>query len=515
MAKELIYRLSNPSYTIYHRAALGGLAATVRAWGANKPEGIEAELQNDYVRLTWNDELPDQEALRRILAASFKLNKDKLIDLPGQAIADDQDDLRLAIHNGLKHTFFQHPQSCQTEKQVQTLRIKSVDEEGEGDFLTYKPIIGYAHQPSHKALAIKRRLLDPFHKGDLPSSVAVPQWMVPGSQTGASELEVSSENALLLLFLIVSCPVFHLRPRTYKEKAQYCVIFPDVRDLRKFGLALGRASKADTSVMNFTSSYLGRIAGGLEEAALKFMIDLKAGDLSSESSVSGCLAVAMGEVSWDPKQNNRSLIVKLNVDYPEIDVFYAANRLLGQAKFRKSKEGVVYAELRSHIPELIAANLAVERHWCSNFKLLVSDKKDFQRMNYSKGGLKAMKEAIKDADDQAIIRAFHEAWRLTMGELGERSRHGEFIFEHKVETEREKMRNAILRAKTADALASWFLRFCADATKGKSLSPLRDDAEHIRKFIFNQRNFDRFQNLCLFALVSYASDESKNTKGEK
>ena len=70
MAKELIYRLSDPGYTIYHRAALGGLAATVRAWGMNKPEGIEAELQNDYVRLAWTDELPDQEALRRVLAAS-------------------------------------------------------------------------------------------------------------------------------------------------------------------------------------------------------------------------------------------------------------------------------------------------------------------------------------------------------------------------------------------------------------------------------------------------------------
>jgi CRISPR-associated protein Cas8a1/Csx13 len=148
-------------------------------------------------------------------------------------------------------------------------------------------------------------------------------------------------------------------------------------------------------------------------------------------------------------------------------------------------------------------------------KSLVNDKKEFQRMNYSLGGLKAMKQAIKDADDQAIVRALHEAWRLTMGELGARSREGEFIFGHKVETEREKIRNAILRAKTADALASWFLRFCADATKGNSLSPLRDDAERIRKFIFNQRNFDRFQNLCLFALVSYASDENKNTKGEK
>ena len=43
MEKELTYRLSNPNYTIYHRAALGGLAATIRAWGTNPPDGITVQ----------------------------------------------------------------------------------------------------------------------------------------------------------------------------------------------------------------------------------------------------------------------------------------------------------------------------------------------------------------------------------------------------------------------------------------------------------------------------------------
>ena len=57
-----------------------------------------------------------------------------------------------------------------------------------------------------------------------------------------------------------------------------------------------------------------------------------------------------------------------------------------------------------------------------------------------------MNEAIKDADDQAIIRAFHEAWRLTMRGLYERARRdGSDVF-RLIEVERERMRNAILRA---------------------------------------------------------------------
>ena len=82
-----------------------------------------------------------------------------------------------------------------------------------------------------------------------------------------------------------------------------------------------------------------------------------------------------------------------------------------------------------------------------------------------------------------------------------------------VQTEREKIRNSILRAKTADALAGWFLRFCADATKGGSLSTIRDEAARLRHFIFSPRNFERFQNLCLFALVSYAGKEKQTTTG--
>ena len=72
------------------------------------------------------------------------------------------------------------------------------------------------------------------------------------------------------------------------------------------------------------------------------------------------------------------------------------------------------------------------------------------------------------------------------------------------------MRNAI-SCQTADALAGRFLRFCADATKGGALGTMREDGLRIRKFIFNPRNLDRFQNLCLFALVDYAGRRGQHS----
>jgi len=505
MAKELIYRLSNPGYTIYHRAALGGLAATVRAWGASKPEGIEAELQNDYVRLAWGDQLPEQEALRRILAAAFKLTEDKMINLPGQGIRADQADLRLAIHNGIMGTFLNHPTAYDAEE-LKRVELKSVDEDA-GSFFTYKALDSYAHQEALSRLKLTSA------EGRVSAKACIPKWLVPGAFTGASALEATAEESFLLLFLLVGCTLFLLRPRTYKEKAQYCVIVPDVIDLKAYSHALQFITTSVTAIEKFGSSYRGRVVGGVEEAALRFLIDLHAADITSERSVTGCLAVAMGKVSWDSKQINRSFIVKLKDSYPEIGVFREAYRYFARARIIKSKKGEGYAIPASPVPELVAANLAAERHWCANFKWLVSDKKDFQRMSYSLGGLKAMKEAIKDADDQAIIRAFHEAWKRTMGALGDRARRDGLDFGRLVEVERERTRNAILRAKTTEALASWFLRFCADATKGAALAAIREDAGRIQKFIFNQRNFNRFQNLCLFSLVSYASDESNSVNG--
>ena len=506
MEKELTYRLSNPNYTIYHRAALGGLAATIRAWGTNPPDGITAAITRDHVRLAWSDQMTDQEALRRILEASFKLTADKLIDLPGQGIKAGQDDLRLAIHNGITGTFLQHPKMRPGEKEPRRFELKTDDDVSE--IFTYKAVNSYAHQKAQGT-----ELLEKKYKTSFPPIASVPQSVVPGAMSGALDLQAPAEDVMLLLFLMVGCAIFLLRPRTYREKAQYCVIVPDVIDLEMFARSLQRIAATGQGMQRFSNSYLGRVVGGAEEAALRFLIDLQAEEITSERSVAGCLAVAMGKVAWDKNQINRSVIAKLKGDYPEMGVFRAANTYLSRTRIIKSKKGEGYAIPASPVPELVAANLAAERHWGAHFVDLVKDKKDFDRMHFVQGGLKAMNEAIKDADDQAIIRAFHEAWRLTMRGLYERARRDGLDVFRLIEVERERMRNAILRAKTAEALAGWFLRFCADATKGGALGTLREDGLRIRKFIFNPRNFDRCQNLCLFALVSYASEGANTSTG--
>ena len=511
LPNPLIYRLSDPGYTIYHRAALGGLAATVRAWQDEEneydpPEGITAKLTRDTVELSWTEYLPAVEVVRRILEASFKLTDDKLIDLPGHNISEDKRGLRLAIHSGVLGTFLQHNKMRPGEKQPRSIKIATAGDDDGGDIFTYKAIDTYAHKKAQGTGLLDGDL---SKRDDGTLAAKFPQSVVPGATGGMVDLQASPQDALLLMFLMVGCSVFMLRPRTYKEKAQSCLIVPDVFDLVAFARALRNIAAAGQGFKRFSDSYLGRVVGGAEEAALRFLIDLQAGDVTLEGGVSGCIVVAMGKVSWDKQQTNRSGIAKLKNHYAEMNVFRAADEYLGNSKVMKTNKGESFVIPESPIPELIAANLAAERHWCAHFKELVEKKRDFENMSYySQGGLKRMKEAVKDQTDQTLIHAFQEAWRLKMRTLYERARREGTDGDRLIEVERERTRNAILRTKTADALAGWLLQFCADATREYQSAALAKDLTQLREFIFNPRNFERFQNLCLFALVSYSRDET-------
>lgn len=505
LPNPLVYRLSDPNYTIYHRAALGGLAATIEAWNDRAPDGINAKVERDQVRISWDETLSDQEFLLRLIRASFKIDEEsKLIELPGQQIKTGVKDLRLAIHNGIAATFLQHNKMRPGEKTPRMMPLSDADGKELGVF-SYKAVNEFAHRRAQGL-----GLLDT--KGAFPATTSIPQWMVPGATGGAADLQASTEEAILLMYLMVGSATFLLRPRTSQEKAKACVIVPDVIDLLGFAIAIKRVAASGQKFERFSNTYLGRVVGGAEEAALSFLLDLHAEkEVTSERSVAGCVAVGMGKVAWDKNQINRSLVVQVRDDYEEIAVFKAA-KSLGRSVVVKTDLGD-FVVPSNPLPELIAANLTRGNHWCASFRLLVSDKKDFEWLLFSRGGLNAMKESVKDADDQAVIRAFQEAWKFKMGALGERARNEGLNFSRLVEVERERTRNDILRTKTSEMLASWFMRFCADATRGSSLATLREKGESIRKFIFNSRNFERFQNLCLFALVSYASDEAKSAMG--
>ncbi|EAO7496432.1 type I-MYXAN CRISPR-associated Cas8a1/Cmx1, partial [Salmonella enterica] len=122
-----MYRLQDKGYTVYHRAALGGLAATIHAWQTNRSDIAPLDLKYEYdeqsVSIGWGEEVSDKEAIMRLLAASFRLTSNKLIDLPGLGLEDNQDGLRVAIHNGITGSFLQHNKMRPGEKENRTVNV--------------------------------------------------------------------------------------------------------------------------------------------------------------------------------------------------------------------------------------------------------------------------------------------------------------------------------------------------------------------------------------------------------
>lgn len=497
----LRYRLDDPRLTLYHRVALGGLAATVRAWGASPPAGITASCSANEVTLAWGDDLTDRVALQRILEASFRI-EDGLIDLPGHFIAKDRLDLRVAVHNAVCSTFLQHNTSRSSDG-VRTVQIR------DGDVLlgtvSHQVLLWYAHQSAQGSHLLDGPIPKGAAPGSFPSRATITQSMVPGASRGRRELEATAEDAILLHYLVVGSSIFGLRSRDLGDLTKTCVVFPEVRNLLEFTDAIEAMNSGGVGDRRRAGGdIVGRLVGGVAEAGLRCLLDLNA-VRPDRPTIYAVQAVAMGSVPWDKNQQNRSFHVRMRHDHAEIELYRVAQEQIGRAKVIPVRDGGMFLVPCSPVPELIAANLGAEQHWCNGFRQLVQTAKDFKAILYTRKELNLMTEVIQDPRDKALIDAFHEAWSRRQGRLGERAREEKADFGRLVTVERERLRNGILRAKTVDALSGWFLRFCADATHGAALPALREHSISLQEILFQSRNSARLQNLLLFALVSYSS----------
>lgn len=527
---SIVYRLSDPGFTIYHRASLGGLAASIRSWKHGVPASLEFKedrksgggtlsdgegrsvgtaLDATSVTLTWDGSTTDREALAMLLKASFRRTDTGMIYLPGQGFGQDREDLLLAAHNAYSQTFLQHPKKRPGQG---TEVVTIVDDDENRHTFSFKKVDRYSHQTAQGTSLLGDGW--DVEVGELPETASLPQSLLPGATGGAADLATSPELAFLLHFLMVASPVFSIRSRKWEARVQSCVVVPDVSNLQSFARRLEDIGADPIRLRRSTNSYLGRIAGGAEEAAMRFLMDLRGIETVEDLGVSGAHVYAMGKVAWDKNQQNRSWIarVKAPSEYPDFAIFEAAAGAFGRAKIIKTKKDEPFAIPTSPLPDLIAANLAAGGNWYDGFQNLVAKKKDLVDLGYRREGLRAMTNAIsnRDGEDQLVIQCFHKAWAMKMGALGERSRDGNLDFSRLVENERERIRNDLLRTKTSDQLAGWLMRFMADASRGGSPREFVDNADGFRKFIFNPRNADRLKNLLLFALVSYSGSKDSD-----
>jgi CRISPR-associated protein Cas8a1/Csx13 len=465
-------------------------------------------MRDTKISLDWPSGTPDRKALALLLEASFRRTEDGMIDLPGLGLEKNREEVLLAVHSGLAQTFLQHPKK-RPGKGVGTVALKVGDEDVAAVF-TFKRVDRYSHQVA-QGTGLLGEGWD-VSPGEPPDVVPLSQALLPGAMVGASDLQASPRDAFLLQYLIVACPVFLVRSRRREEKVQSSIVVPDVTDLKLFSMRVRRTSSRDFP--RFSNTYLGRVVGGAEEAALRFLMDLRAGEAAEALGVSSFLVVAMGKVPWDKNQQNRSGIAHVAVHYDEMAVFEAAAAHLSKSRVVQTKKGDPFVIPDCPMPELVAANLAAGEHWCAHFQDLIAEKKDFASLLYRKEGLRAMRDAIQDKEDRLVIERFQKAWEMTMGAIGERAKKEGADFSRLVEVERERIRNDLLRTRTSEQTASWLLNFMARASREGTPKVFARDIESFRKFLFNPRNVDRLKNLLLFALVSYTSVKPPDDGGD-
>jgi CRISPR-associated protein Cas8a1/Csx13 len=486
MTQILRYDLFDPGYTIYHRAALGGLASTLKAAsGKDFPAGIRSEITSNSLRLMFD--LPYRQMLKHLLGFSFRLSAEGLIDLPGMGLPTKALGERLAVHNALCSTFLQHNKMRPSESKVRKVSLE--DENGELKTFTYKGVISYAHQSAQGT---------GLDKSSMPDTAIITQALIPGALKGVHLLEAPTEEVILLLFLMVGCSSFIIHHPVFKEKTQACVVIPDVNDLEKFIAAKPIYSDVPSALVKH--GYLDRVVSGAEEAALRLVLDLRVRNPSP--GVAGFQVITMGKVAWDKNQVNRTASIEIAQDYPELAIFQKAHTYLGKSKIVTDLKGNGFAILTSLVPGLVASNLARGKHWASDFRILVGTKKDFNNLCFSsREGLVEMSKVIENSDDNEVVRLFQGAWRRRLGVLGARAQREGLSFSRLAEVEREQVRSAILRQRVSSTLVLWFTRFCG--------------GEEIQSELFrSNQSFDRLQNLLLFALSSYSKEPVEGVHDE-
>jgi CRISPR-associated protein Cas8a1/Csx13 len=526
--RSIHFRVDDPNYTNYHRAAVGGLAATIAAFQKMPdlaPEGLSLSFDEQTVTIEYPDDMKRGEVFRRMLAASFRVDSNHLIDMPGQLFGTDDLSLRYAVHQGIiKSTFCQHNLTfTKVQKERMLLTLVKDDKKIQ---LPYIAVKTYAHQYAggtgllpdveNQMKAKKKPKPDSDDEpevvrknGEESNTAFVRQHLVPGAMSGAKMIEASSEDVFLLCYLMVACPVFIIPPnmRLREKNSSYCIIIPDIIDLVRFSRSVERmasvAAKIKQTDRLVVAAYINRIVAAGEEAALKFLMQITGDDIrhAADAGIQGCSAVSMGRVAWDPQQNNRTGAFRVGTRFPEIEIFRAAQQHLGEGKLILTKNDTYMEIANSLVPGLIATNLINRRHWATGFDQLIPDQDSFDMLvRYQRKGLAAMKNAVQDELDRLFIEAVQIAWRNNMGKIAERARREHANFSSLVDSRREEIRNDLNQARTSDKIQSWLMGFLSEAGH---IEIIKANGERFQKFVFDPHNFLRIKNLAIFSFISY------------
>lgn len=506
---KLTFDLSNPHFTLLHRAGLAGLWMTLNQLkketqlsnseallgSANRLGQLDWQLTPRQVTLHWEGN--DLEVLNWLLKESFQLEDGRII-LRGLDSKTMPIQSQLILHKGILGTFLQHNK---THKSAGNVSKSFQVEEDKPEFVAnYKSLTWYVYQDFAKNLCESSGQL-------LTTPIKVLGWLNPGAVvrhvafSSDTSFEEPPAAAFLLLFASVACCYNIIKSKLRDQRAQYALVVPEVTDLEAYAKWRQNPKWREEGYKDF-------FASGLGDAGLKFLTHVT--EVTARRNVQHCQVLTLGTVAWSAQQKTRTDLYVIEANDRICQNYQTCKSWLGD-RVVAGKDGAFV--VTSFARELIAENLAKSKPWYSGFADKVNSNDLFRNLTYERGGLNQMLNDIEwDKDSEKLfVKACHEAIGYTHKELYKRAKDKGEVANY--EREDTKFRTGLTRCKTPGA----FREFITDyLSRTRFLPTLEENWEQLMDLIMGAKDWKKGRDLALLALASYkrsrkekvATDES-------
>jgi CRISPR-associated protein Cas8a1/Csx13 len=490
---KLEFDLSNPSFTLLHRAGLAGLWMTLKQF---EKETIEAsyklnwQLTNRKVKLNWDGN--DREFLEWFLKESFQLNNG-IIALRGLDTQSMREDAQVIVHQGILGTLLQHNSTHKSDRVV--TKSLSLGENEPEIQVKYKHLNSYAYQEFAGNLCDKNGQF-------LTNPISVAGWLNPGAAvrhvafSSDTSFEEFPENAFILLFAPIACYYYILRSKLRDKRAQYALVIPEITDLEKYAKYRQNQNLRNAIYKDFHAS-------GLGDAGLKFLTLNATVNIAQASGIQRCQVLTLGTVAWSTQQKTRTDMYVVEAadevchNYEVCDSWLKDKPIAG-------KDGGFVAT--SFAKELIAENLAKNLPWYSGISDKVNSNELFKILAYEKGGLYQVIQKIQsDEREKLFVKACHEAINYTFGKISYvAKKRGESA---NFDRETVRIRTGLGRCKNSETFREFITDFWSRAGK---IPTLQEHWEELMEFIMLEKNWKKSRDLALLALASYKGKGDSN-----
>lgn len=539
---RLAMHLFAPGMMAMHRAALGGLACTLKAMERQFASGRLAksklpapfldnqppwEIDEHSVILKFGKPENAGEYLQKLFEFAFAVRKDGLIQLPGQFAEIDVSLAVLAdLQAGLTLTFLQHGQVRKLAKEATLVSYDSVGEGVPGVVVEYKKCSKFKHQDGWREFVDnKGRLIDGLVNVDGPISPGTVIRHVAFTRRTAAEEPL--ERMMALYFALVGCLSLPV------NRGVAALIVPEVENLHDFledRAAMTPTTARDCQIANAPDAGFRAQLRARDNLARQTAIRSKARKALRGSAIPGCYVMTFTPTPWARQQKSRVATIRVPaandklLDRFERALSHLPPRIVTKTVSETAARGKIKTERKesfrvdSIVRALIAENLAMGQPWYVGFVGLLTKRNPAtnepfrDQLLYERKGLYDMidDDTMWDSEsEKTVVRAVHDALRSRYGQIADENKTNLVAMKNRFRGEYNRWRLAFAGAKTADqfrnALCDLFSRGGRNSVLQKSWSEILP--------LLHGRSWQLARDLALLALCSYEGKGSLATDG--